>query len=132
MINGNLYIYNSNGSLANTFTTGIAPRRIVFNSYSTVSIRQISEIVSGFELYQNYPNPFNPSTIIKFSLPKADFVNLLVFDVTGKEVMKLLSENKPAGTYEINFNAENLSSGVYFYRLTTSTYSDIKRMILVK
>ncbi len=132
MINGNLYIYNSNGSLANTFTTGIAPRRIVFNSYSTVSIRQISEIVSGFELYQNYPNPFNPSTIIKFSLPKADFVNLLVFDVTGKEVMKLLNENKPAGTYEINFNAENLSSGVYFYRLITSTYSDIKRMILVK
>jgi len=129
---GSLYVYNSSGSLENTFATGIAPRRVVLNSSSSVSVRQISEVVSGFKLYQNYPNPFNPSTVVKFSLPKTDFVNLIVYDITGKEVSKLLNEIKKAGTYEITFSGEKLSSGVYFYRISTSSYSDIKRMILVK
>jgi YVTN family beta-propeller protein len=129
---GSLYVYNSSGNLENTFTTGIAPRRVVFNSSSSVSVKQISEVASGFKLYQNYPNPFNPSTVIKFSLPKTDFVNLMVYDITGKEVSKLLNETKKAGTYEINFSGEKLNSGVYFCRISTSSYSDVKRMILVK
>jgi|WetSurMetagenome_2_1015567.scaffolds.fasta_scaffold92504_2 hypothetical protein len=130
--NGSLYVYNISCNLENTFTTGISPRRIVFNSNSLVSVGQISGIVSGYELCQNYPNPFNPTTTIGFSLPKTDFVNLIVYDITGKVVSRLLNENKSAGKYEISFDGGQLSSGIYFYKLSTSTYSDVKRMILVK
>jgi hypothetical protein len=132
IINGSLNVYNSNGNLENTYTTGIAPRRIVFNASSSISIRQISETVSGYELFQNYPNPFNPSTTIRFSLSKTDFVNLIVYDITGKVVSKILNETKKAGKYEVNFDGDKLSSGIYFYRITTSTYADVKSMILVK
>ena len=92
-----------------------------------------SGIAAGnYELTQNFPNPFNPSTTIKFSLPKSSFVNLSVYDITGKLVGVILNEKKSPGTYSILFNASYLPSGTYFYRITADDYTSVKRMILVK
>ena len=131
-VSGSLYIYNQAGVYEQTFTTGIAPRRIIFDKTSRVDVRYISELVSGYELSQNYPNPFNPVTKIKFSIPKNEFVNLTVYDISGKEVEKLVSENQRAGIYEVSFKASELSSGVYFYKLNAGRYSEVKKMTLVK
>lgn len=91
-----------------------------------------TEIPAKFDLHQNYPNPFNPTTNIKFAIPTNEFVNIKVYDVLGKEVATLLNENKQAGTYDVNFNASTLSSGVYFYKMSAGKYSNIKRMVLIK
>jgi hypothetical protein len=85
-----------------------------------------------FKLEQNYPNPFNPTTRISFAIPKTGLVTLRVYDITGKEVATLVNEVKTQGNYSIDFNAANLSSGVYFYKINSEGFSDIKRMILVK
>jgi Secretion system C-terminal sorting domain len=89
-------------------------------------------IPAQFTLYQNYPNPFNPATNIRFQISKSGFVSLRVYDVLGKEVATLVNEYKPAGKYEIEFNASNLSSGVYYYRLTAGSNTSVKKMILLK
>ena len=90
-----------------------------------------------FTLEQNYPNPFNPSTKIKFSLAADSKVTLTVFDILGQEVADLISGNLPAGSHEIDFNASNFNSGVYFYRINAigvdgTNFSSIKKMILMK
>ncbi|RPI75211.1 MAG: T9SS C-terminal target domain-containing protein [Ignavibacteriales bacterium] len=85
-----------------------------------------------FSLKQNYPNPFNPSTTIKFSIPIAEFVALKIYDVLGSEVATLVNEEKPAGFYEVKFDASNLVSGFYFYRLQTGSFVETKKMMLVK
>ncbi|MGB9696867.1 MAG: T9SS type A sorting domain-containing protein [Ignavibacteria bacterium] len=85
-----------------------------------------------YELLQNYPNPFNPITAIKFSLPKDQLVKLSIYDITGKEVAVLVNEVKKAGSYIVEFNAGNLASGVYFYKLTAGEFSSVKKMMLVK
>ncbi len=85
-----------------------------------------------FSLKQNYPNPFNPKTKIKYETAKNGFVNLKVFDVLGREIKTLVNENKNVGYYEIDFDATNLNSGIYFYKLTTNNFSEMKKMILVK
>lgn len=91
-----------------------------------------TEIPGNFRLYQNYPNPFNPETKIKFQLPVSGFVALKVFDALGKEVKTLIARELNAGVYETLFNAENLSSGIYYYKLSTEKYSEVKKMIFVK
>ncbi|MGB5848998.1 MAG: T9SS type A sorting domain-containing protein, partial [Ignavibacteriaceae bacterium] len=88
-------------------------------------------------LEQNYPNPFNPSTMIKFSLAADSKVSLTVFDVLGQEVANLISGNLTAGSHEINFNASNVNSGVYFYRIDATgvdgtNFTSVKKMILTK
>lgn len=85
-----------------------------------------------FSLEQNYPNPFNPSTIIKYTLGSKEFVELKVFDVLGNEVSILVNETQEAGTYEIEFSAEGLSSGIYFYKLNSDSHLAIKKMILLR
>ena len=87
---------------------------------------------SVFSLSQNYPNPFNPNTTIKYSIPLSSNVVIKVFNVLGDEVTTLVDAQKQAGTYELTFNAENLSSGVYFYQLKAGTFIETKRMILIK
>lgn len=89
-------------------------------------------VPSEFSLFQNYPNPFNPVTNIKFDIPKAGNVSLKVFDITGKEVAELVNENMQAGSYNYDFDASGLASGVYFYRVTSGSYTNIKKMVLVK
>lgn len=96
------------------------------------AISNSSESAVNFRLIQNYPNPFNPSTKISFSIEKSSFVNLSVFDVSGKLVSSLINENKPAGNYNINFDASNLAGGVYFYRLSADGFTQTKKMILTK
>ena len=85
-----------------------------------------------YSLEQNFPNPFNPTTKIVFSIPNADNVKIKVFDILGRKVATLLNERKQAGTYSVEFNAGNLSSGIYFYEIISGNYSDIKKMILLR
>jgi len=107
---------------------------IARNKYATtIGITPISTIIPAkFNLSQNYPNPFNPSTRIKFALPKNEFVNIKIYDILGKEISTLVNENLTAGYYEVEFNANNLSSGMYFYKFESSTFTDVKRMVLIK
>jgi hypothetical protein len=110
-----------------------------------VGLLQISnEIPKEFILYQNYPNPFNPITKLKFQMSKKGFVQLIVYDITGKQVIKLISEELSAGTYETDFAPEStglhISSGVYFYQLNVLTsgsgrkevFTETKKMLLIK
>ena len=85
-----------------------------------------------YRLYQNYPNPFNPSTIIKYSIPKSDLVQLKIYDVLGKEVATLVNEEKLVGTYSVTFNAASLTSGIYFYKLKAGSFSRTKKLVLLQ
>jgi hypothetical protein len=76
-------------------------------------------IPDKFELSQNYPNPFNPITNIKYQIIENGFVNLKIYDIVGREIATLVNKNQTAGTYETKFDASNISSGVYFYKLTS-------------
>jgi hypothetical protein len=87
---------------------------------------------SQYSLMQNYPNPFNPSTRIVYELPVPNPVKLAVYDILGREVAVLVNEKQSAGKYGIEWNASNFPSGVYFYKLITSDYTETKRMVLVK
>ncbi len=86
----------------------------------------------NFSLYQNYPNPFNPSTKIKFSLPNSTNVKLTIYNTVGEVVAVMLNQNMEAGFYEVEFNANNYASGVYYYRLETNEFTAIKKMLLIK
>ena len=93
----------------------------------------------SFDMLQNYPNPFNPSTKIKYSIPsvisneeRSLNVLLRVYDILGNEVATLVNEEKPAGNYEIEFNASKLSSGVYFYQIKAGDFIKTKKMILLR
>ncbi|MCF8432437.1 MAG: T9SS type A sorting domain-containing protein, partial [Melioribacteraceae bacterium] len=89
-------------------------------------------IPDDYLLAQNYPNPFNPTTTIKFSIPKQEQVSLSIYTATGELVEELISGQKAAGTYEVTFNAENLASGIYIYKLRTASTDLSKKMLLVK
>ena len=91
-----------------------------------------NEHPNSFKLRQNYPNPFNPVTRIQYSIPENSFATLIVYDYLGREVQTLFQGISTAGTYEVTFNGSNLSSGVYYYKLTTDKYTDTKKMILTK
>ncbi len=87
---------------------------------------------ASFELTQNYPNPFNPTTNIKFSIPNSSFVTLKVYDLIGREVATLLNEEKQAGSYNVDFNASKLASGMYIYTLNAGNFTSSKKMMLMK
>lgn len=97
-----------------------------------IGVQGNTEVAKGYSLSQNFPNPFNPVTKIKFNLPKADYVQLKVYDITGKESALLLNRNMAKGEHEFEFDASKLSSGIYFYTLKTLSFTDTKRMVLVK
>ncbi len=86
----------------------------------------------NFTLSQNYPNPFNPSTTISYSLPQSGFVKLNVYDALGREIATLVNEKQQSGNYSVQFNAENLSSGVYFYKLSAGNFIAVKKMMILK
>jgi len=85
-----------------------------------------------YELSQNYPNPFNPETVIRYSLPKAEEVSLVVYNLIGEEVANLINERKPAGNYTVEWNASDIASGIYFYRLQAGDFIETRKMILLK
>jgi hypothetical protein len=150
-------LFDSEGNYIRDFiTTGagnlMQPNAVVIRNIAPVSVSEGEE--NGFEpiefsLNQNYPNPFNPSTKIKFTIPvfthpsipsregKAHserdvLVTLKIYDILGKEIATLVNEQKPAGNFEVEFNAANLPSGIYFYRLNAGSYIESKKMVLVK
>jgi len=130
------------GDSQNVFVTGSA----IFSPASTASIRTLryaseligikpisTEIPVSFTVHQNYPNPFNPETSIRFDIPAPSSVNLIVYDVSGRVVEVIASNlNLLAGKYEAIWNADNYASGIYFYRIQAGSFTDTKKMILVK
>jgi Secretion system C-terminal sorting domain len=107
---------------------GPGPHGIIFIGIIKIG----TEVPREFGLDQNYPNPFNPITKIRFHLPSRSFVNLIVHDLTGKEVASLLSSELNAGSYEAEWNGEKFSSGIYFVRMISGTFVMTKKMMLVK
>jgi hypothetical protein len=99
-------------------------------------------VPTEFMLSQNYPNPFNPTTTIIFKIDHNSFVSLIVYDILGNKIATLINDEKPAGSYEVNFpasggstsggNASQLSSGIYFYRLQVGSFVETKKMMLIK
>ena len=100
------------------------------STFVGINDKSISKI--NFNLNQNYPNPFNPTTVISYSLPSASNIKLIVYNTLGQTVKIIENEYKNAGNYTVNFNASNLPSGIYFYKLEAGQYSQIKKMILLK
>ncbi len=109
-------------------------KQVDFNGTFAYSDEVNAEITSPvqFELSQNYPNPFNPSTTIKFSIPQSSNVSLKIFNTLGQEVSTLINQNMESGVHTINFDASQLNSGIYFYRLETGQFSEVKKMTLIK
>ncbi len=105
---------------------------VSLNSFTLTGAETQNETVKEFYLGQNYPNPFNPMTNIRFYVPKDAFTTLKVYDIKGNQVALYLSQFIKAGQYSVDFNGSNLSSGVYFYKLTSGNFTDTKKMILVK
>ena len=132
------------GSYANDFVLGndnniyvVGGNTANINQGTPTSMNDNHISPDGFTLEQNYPNPFNPSTTISFSIPSSAFTSLKVFDIIGNEVATLVNEEKSAGTYEVLFNSHsdegrNMTSGTYFYRLSAGSFSEVKKMILIK
>ncbi|MCH8942656.1 MAG: T9SS type A sorting domain-containing protein [Bacteroidetes bacterium] len=108
----------------------------IYNINVITGIDDENTIPNTFKLFQNYPNPFNPSTTISFQLPALSFVILKIYDVLGREVKTLINKEMKAGNYKVDFNASQLSSGIYFYRLSisggTKDFTSIKKMVLLK
>jgi hypothetical protein len=98
-----------------------------------IGIKKIgTEVPSVYKLYQNYPNPFNPSTTINFDIIKSGNVSITLYDILGKEITTLVNEKVEPGTFKVTFNADNFASGVYFYRIKTAEFTDVKKMLIIK
>lgn len=102
------------------------------SNLSKVGVTEIGGIPTKFELKGNYPNPFNPSTTIEFAVPIETEVTLAIYDVLGRTVGTLVNETKPAGTYQITFDASGLASGLYIYRMKAGDYTNSKKMLFIK
>ncbi|MFO7448349.1 MAG: T9SS type A sorting domain-containing protein, partial [Ignavibacteriaceae bacterium] len=111
---------------------GAGPDLGAFESDPVVSVTSIGILPAGFGLLQNYPNPFNPSTSITYQLNSRGFVTLNVYNVLGAVTAVLVNEEQEAGVYEVQFNAENLASGIYFFTLTQGQNTQSRKMILMK
>ena len=96
------------------------------------NITNVESNPDEYILFKNYPNPFNPSTTISYQLPKDGFVTLIIYDILGREVKTLVNEFKSQGRYSVNFNASNLASGVYIYRIKVNDFSTSKKLLLMK
>ncbi len=122
MVNNNTgYIVGTNGTILKTTNGGIT------------ALQQTGTAVpDNFTLSQNYPNPFNPVTLISFDIPISSFVNITVYDASGKEITSLVNQQLSAGSYSVDWNATAYPSGVYFYRITAGEYIETKKMVLIK
>jgi hypothetical protein len=120
------------GSSSNSLTIHHAGYWAVQNRTGPVSVEHKSEIPFNPVLHQNYPNPFNPSTTIRFSILERQHVRLTVYDLLGREVTKLVDDEREAGWYSVIFDASGLASGVYLFRIQTGSFVSVKRCILLK
>jgi len=128
--------YTSPDSTGNDTTVTIAMNNPVVETArwtQIVGINNISsEVPNEWKLYQNYPNPFNPETKINFDVLKGEGVSVKIYDALGREMETLLNENLSPGKYSVTFNGSKYSSGIYFYRISSNSFSDIKKMLLIK
>jgi hypothetical protein len=128
------HIYSFNDKDVDPGTYHYRLRQIDFNGkfeYSNI-VEAVVSTPSEFVLEQNYPNPFNPSTNIKFKIPQKSFVSLKIYNLLGSEVAVLVNEEKESGSYGINFNAQTLSSGTYFYKLEAGSHISVRKMLFLK
>lgn len=126
-------IDSSSGALIRTVVTGANYQYIsLYTPGIVLSVNGNSVMPAGYKLFNNFPNPFNPSTVIKFTVPEYTSVKLFVYDIRGKLITELFNGKKNAGTYEFNFNADELASGIYCCKLEAGKFSDFKKMILVR
>ena len=138
LYNGLQHGFELNWPATTAFTTiGLQVKDSVLNFFknnNVTGIRQHTnyELPEKFSLLQNYPNPFNPSTKIDFTIPQSSFVNIKVYNILGEKVATLVNETKAPGNYKVNFNAANLPSGIYFYKLHAGSFTESKKMILLK
>ena len=123
----------------NVYVTGWSYGTTTYDDYCTIKYHDligIKLISNGtpkeYSLSQNYPNPFNPTTKIKFDIPRSGDVKLVIYDILGREVTTLVNQDLKPGVYEVEWNASNKPSGVYFYKLTTADFTETKRMVLIK
>ena len=126
----NALVISGSNIYAGTVAGGVWKRPLSDNEVSVP--QEKNEVPRQFVLSQNYPNPFNPSTNISFSIPAKSFVSLKVFDLLGKEVATIVSEEMSAGTYSRQWNAVTMSSGVYFYRLQAGSFIETKKLVLLR
>jgi hypothetical protein len=119
MYGTNTIIYS--GFLADTLFRGVV-----------TSVAEQEDIPEEYALWQNYPNPFNPSTTIEFALPHSSYVSLRVYNLLGQEVLTLLDARKAAGVYRVQFDARDLASGLYVYRIQAGEYVATKKLMLLK
>ena len=128
---GSIWFYNDSigwgvggaGKIMHTTTGG----------QSLVIIENLNrQVVDDYKLYQNFPNPFNTMTNVKFQMSKSGVVEIKVFDLLGREVKTLINEYKQPGTYQVSFNAEGLTSGIYFYKMTMGDFSETKKLVFAK
>jgi parallel beta-helix repeat protein len=124
-------LYPAQGTLRNDMGAYGGSYATSWNVTTSVNI-DFSTLPKTFELYQNYPNPFNPSTTISFLLPSKSFVSLKIFDLLGREAATIVSEEMSVGSYSRQWNAANMSSGIYFYRLQAGSFIETKKLILIK
>lgn len=125
---------------AGTYTVNAgfkSPSRKWGTAQAVINITGIDEDLIGlapsdFKLYSNYPNPFNPTTTIRYAIPKTSFTSIKVYSLLGEEVLTLINETKTPGVYELHFNAADLPSGTYLYRLQAGDFVEIKKMLLLK
>ncbi len=122
-------IVNESNWVGDDYVGQIMP---VINLITSVDEVVSDEIPTGFELFQNFPNPFNPTSIIRYSVPEENFVLLKVYDILGNEIRTLVNETKKPGIYQVVFDAGNIESGVYFYRLQSADFTATKKLVLVK
>jgi hypothetical protein len=127
-------LWPSRGRLRNDIGAYGGPGAARFPNFNLITGVEVLQTLrpSEFRLEQNYPNPFNPSTNIKFNLPFKTFVTLKIFDLVGREVAILANENKSPGSHTIQWNAVNMPSGIYFYKLQTGQYCETKKLVLIK
>lgn len=125
---GNVYVTGSSAGSG----TSVDFATIKYSQTPTGIDQTVYNLPENYSLLQNYPNPFNPSTNIQYEVSNKQFVTLKVYDVLGKKVATLVNEEKPAGSYQVNWNASNLSSGIYFYKLQAGSFVETKKMILLQ
>jgi hypothetical protein len=105
---------------------------LIPSGVTRINIEEMQNLPTVYELSQNYPNPFNPTTIIKFALPAASYVTLEVINTLGQRVVTLVDGYWDAGYHQVEFNALNIASGSYFYRIKAGTFVSVKKLVLLK
>ncbi len=131
-------VYMISSSIGQSFTGKISSQNnqlssgfwSQWNNSDPSSIEEPTEL--NYQLMQNYPNPFNPSTMISFTLPEQQMVTVIIYDALGREVNELINSTLSKGVHQINFRADNLTSGQYFYRIKTGNFSQVKKMMVLK